>query len=127
MGVFSCTPDPEVDFDFDLVLDLGEGEEGILVDLIWSFDLVDLAITFELTFGLGLSFGLVSGLALVLESDLTVVVIVVLFDLVVWVFTGVRSSGSIFISESVGDRGNLIPIASTISITTTTRPSTMNK
>jgi hypothetical protein len=113
MGVFSCTPDVDVDLglDVDLEIDLEMGEGRILVDLIWSFDLVDLAITFELPLGLELVF--VFDLALVLGGDLTMVV--VLFDLVVWVFTGVRSSGSIFISESVGERGNLIPIASTIS------------
>jgi hypothetical protein len=112
MGVFSCT----ITFDFDLDLDWEMGEDGILVDLIWSFDLVDLATTFELPLTLGLSFRLVADLALVLESGLTVVV--VLFDLVVWVFTGVRSSGSIsiFIEESAGEKGILIPIASTISV-----------
>ena len=110
MGVFSCTPNAEDDVDFDLVLDLGEGEEGILVDLIWSFDLVDLATTF---FVLGLGFVLI----FVFGMDLTAVVVVILFDLVVWVFTGVRSSGSISISipESAGEEGILIPIASTIS------------
>jgi hypothetical protein len=108
LGVFSCTPNAEDDVDFDLILDLGEGEEGILVDLIWSFDLVDLAITFVFVLG----FALVLGLVLILA------VAVVLFDLVVWVFTGVRSSGSISISmpESAGEKGILIPIASTISI-----------
>jgi len=108
IGVFSCTPDAELDFDFDLDLgtDLEMGEEGILVDLIWSFDLVDLATTFVFVLG----FAFVLGLVLILA------VAVVLFDLVVWVLTGVRRPGSRFISESVGDRGNLIPIASTISI-----------
>jgi hypothetical protein len=110
MGVFSsCT----IGFDFNFDLDLGRvgvGEGGgILVDLIWSFDLVDLATTF---FVLGLVFVLI----FVFGMDLTVVV--KLFDLVVWVLTGVRSSGSITISieESAGDEGILIPIASTISI-----------
>ena len=103
MGVFSCTP--EFDLDFDLEIDWEMGEEEMLVDLIWSFELVDLAITFVFVLG----FALVLGLVLILT------VVVVLFDLVVWVFMGVRSSGSIFVSESVGDRGNWIPIASTIS------------
>jgi hypothetical protein len=108
LGVFSWIPDPEVDLDFDLEIDLVIGEEEMLVDLIWSFDLVDPAITFVFILG----FALVLGLVLILA------VAVVLFDLVVWMFTGVRSSGSIsiFIDESAGEKGILIPIASTISI-----------
>jgi hypothetical protein len=124
MGVLSsCTVDFDLDFDFDVVFVLGldpnlEGRrEGILVDFIWSLSFVDLATTFA--FGLRLVF--VFDLDLVLGIGLTAVVVVVPFDLVVWMRTGVTSSGSIFISisikfpESVGDEGILIPIASNIS------------
>jgi hypothetical protein len=66
---------------------------------------------------------------LVLGLVLILAVAVVLFDLVLWLFMGVRSSGSITISieESAGDEGILIPIASTISISTTDDKTINNK